>query len=263
VVVFDAETGELKWRVQLSSEIISSPAIGDGYIAVRTIDGKIFALDANDGTEKWFYDESIPPLTLRGNSSPIIANGGVISGFSNGKLAVFILASGQIVWEKRIAIPIGSSEIQRLVDVDLQPLVVGQSIYIGSYNGNLASVNFRNGEFNWQRELSTYQNMAVSDLLIFVTHEDSNFSAINRTNGVIIWTQKDLHRRLLTAPAYNGDYVLVGDYEGYIHWISVKTGLIESRELVDTSGIVATPLVLEDKVIIYSRGGSLYAIRKE
>lgn len=263
VLVLDAETGEQKWRAQVSSEIISSPAVGDGFVAVRTVDGKIYAFDASNGEQKWFYDESLPALTLRGNSAPVIANGGVLSGFSNGKLAVFVLETGQLAWEKRIATPIGSSEIQRLVDVDLKPLIVGTAVYIGSFNGNLASINFRNGEINWQRELSTFQDMAIGELLLFTTHENSHLSAVNRTNGVIIWTQKDLHRRQLTAPAVVGDYVVVSDFEGYIHWISTKTGKIVSREHIDSSGIAASPLVIDDKVILYTRDGSLVAIKKE
>ncbi len=263
VLVLDADTGEEKWRALVSSEIISSPAIGDGYVVVRTVDGKIYAFDAFTGEQKWFYDESLPPLTLRGNSSPVISSGGVISGFSNGKLAVFILQNGQMAWEKKIATPIGSSEIQRLVDVDLQPLVVGGTIYIGSFNGNLASLDFRNGEFNWQRELSTYQDMAVGDLLLFVTHENSHVSGINRSNGVIIWTQKELHRRQLTAPGVVGDYIVVSDFEGYVHWISTSDGKIVSREHIDSSGIAASPLVIGDKVILYTRDGSLVAIKKK
>ncbi len=263
VLVVDAETGDEKWRAQVSSEIISSPAIGDGYVVVRTVDGKIYAFDALSGEQKWFYDESLPPLTLRGNSAPVIANGGVISGFSNGKLAVFILANGQVAWEKKIATPIGSSEIQRLVDVDLQPLVVGGSIYIGSFNGNLGSLDFRSGEFNWQRELSTFQDMAVGDLWLFVTHENSHVSGINRSNGVIIWTQKDLNRRQLTAPGVVGDYLVVSDFEGYVHWISSSDGKIVSREHIDSSGIAANPLVIGEKVILYTRDGSLVAIKKK
>jgi len=263
LLVLDAETGTEKWRAQVSSEIISAPAVGEGFVVARTVDGKIYAFDALTGKQEWFYDASLPPLTLRGDSSPIILNGGVISGFSNGKMVVFLLKTGQVAWEKKIAIPIGGSEIQRLVDVDLKPLVVGPSIYIGSFNGNLASLDFRNGEFNWQRELSTFQDMAAGDLLLFAVHEDSHLSAINRTNGVIIWTLKELHRRQLSAPGVIGAHVVVSDFEGYVHWISQKTGKIEGRDHIDSSGIAAAPLIIDDKVILFSRDGTLIAIKKK
>ena len=138
-----------------------------------------------------------------------------------------------------------------------------RSLYIGSFNGNLASLDFKNGEFNWQRELSTFQDMAVGNLLLFATHENSYISAINRTNGVIIWTQKDLYRRQLTAPAFVEGYAVVSDFEGYVHWISAKTGKIESRKHVDSSGIAAAPLVIDDKIILYTRDGSLVALQKQ
>ncbi|MGB0496143.1 MAG: outer membrane protein assembly factor BamB [Kangiellaceae bacterium] len=260
VLVLDADTGDEKWRAQVSSEIISSPAVGEGYVVARTVDGRIYAFDANDGTQKWFYDESLPALTLRGNSAPIIAGGGVIAGFANGKLSVFILANGQLAWEKKIATPIGSSEIQRLVDVDIQPLLVGSSIFIGSFNGNLASLEMRSGEVNWQRELSTFQDMAVGDLILYATHENSHFSALNRTNGVILWTQKDLYRRQLTAPAVYDKWAVVCDFEGYLHWINSADGKVVSREEIDSSGIAATPLVIDDNIILLSRDGTLTAV---
>lgn len=263
VLVLDAETGEEVWRAQVSSEVISSPAIGEGHVAVRTVDGKVYAFDAKTGEQKWFYDESLPALTLRGNSAPVIASGGVISGFANGKLSVFLLSNGQPAWEKRIATPLGSSEIQRLVDVDLKPLVIGPTIYIGSFNGNLAALDLRNGEFQWQRELSTFQDMAVGELLLFVTHENSYLSAANRANGVIIWTQKDLHRRQLTTPGVLGEYAIAGDFEGYVHWMSIRTGEIVSREHIDSSGISAVPLIIGDKAIMYTRDGELVAIKRK
>jgi len=263
VLVLDAETGEEIWRAQVSSEVISSPAIGEGHVAVRTVDGKVYAFDAKTGEQKWFYDESLPALTLRGNSAPVIASGGVISGFANGKLSVFLLSNGQPAWEKRIATPLGSSEIQRLVDVDLKPLVIGPTIYIGSFNGNLAALDLRNGEFQWQRELSTFQDMAVGELLLFVTHENSYLSAVNRANGVIIWTQKDLHRRQLTTPGALGEYAIAGDFEGYVHWMSIRTGEIVSREHIDSSGISAVPLIIGDKAIMYTRDGELVAIKRK
>jgi outer membrane protein assembly factor BamB len=262
VVALDAASGEIKWQSQVSSEIISSPAVGEGYVVVNTVDGKITALDAESGEEKWFYDQSIPSLTLRGNSAPVIAGGGAISGFSNGKLAVFLLQNGVMAWEKAIASPIGNSEIQRLVDVDIKPLVIGSTIYVAAYNGSLMSLDARNGQVIWQRELSTFQEISLSDLMVLVTHENSYVSAINRSNGVSLWNEKSLHRRQLTAPVMVGDYVVVADFEGYLHWLSRADGTVKSREEIDSDGISLMPLVIGEQVILQSHGGMLYAVKK-
>lgn len=263
VIVLNAKDGSIKWRKPAPSEIISHPAIGEGYVVVNTVDGKITAYDAITGEQKWFYDQSIPSLTLRGNSSPVIVGGAAISGFSNGKLVVFLLPNGRVAWEKTITAAIGRSEIQRLVDIDMRPQVFGTNIYVASYNGNLVNLDARNGESIWQRELSVFQELTISDLLLLVTHENSFVSGVNRDNGVILWTQKILHRRMLTAPVVVGDNVVVADFEGYVHWLSRSDGQVLSRKQIDSDGITAMPLVVGNKVIILGHGGTLYAIEKE
>ena len=263
IIALNAENGEIKWKAPVSSEVISSPAVGDGYVVATTVDGKITAFDAESGEQKWFYDQTIPSLTLRGNSSPIIAGGGAIAGFSNGKLAVFILQNGQMAWEKTITAASGRTEIQKLVDVDVRPQLAGTNIYVASYNGNMASLDARSGEIIWQRELSTHQELSISELLVLVTHENSHVSAVDRSNGVILWTQKELHRRRLTAPVAVNDKLVVADFEGYLHWLSRKDGSMLSRERIDSDGISAAPIVVNGKIILLGNSGTLYAVKQK
>jgi len=263
LIVLDADSGQEKWRKPVSSEVLSSPAIGEGFVVVRTVDGKITAFDAESGEQKWIYDQSMPSLTLRGESSPIIVGGGVISGFSNGKLAVFILQNGRIAWEKTITAPVGHSEIQKLVDVDVKPVLSGSDVYVASYNGNLVKIDASKGEIKWQRELSTFTEMTVSELLLLVTHENSHVSAVDRSNGMILWTQKALNRRQLTAPAAVGEHIAVADFEGYLHWLSRKDGIMVSRDHIDSAGFASEPLVIDDKLILLSHSGTLYALKKK
>ncbi len=263
VILLNADDGSLIWKSKAPSEIIASPAIGEGHVVVNSVDGKITAFDLETGKEKWFYDQNLPKLTLRGTSSPIIAGGGVFSGFSNGKLAVFILESGRLAWEKTVAVPIGRTEIQKLVDVDVRPLLTGKSLYVGAYNGNLMHIDVASGEVLWQRELSTFQEISLSDLLLLVTHENSHVSAVDRVNGIILWTQKELYNRLLSPPVLFDNNIVIADFEGYLHWLSKKDGTMLSRHHIHSSGISAMPLVIDDKLILQSHSGRLYAVKKK
>lgn len=263
LILLSSDNGDIKWRKPVSSEVVSSPAIGEGHVVVRTVDGKITAFDLESGEQKWIYDQSMPSLTLRGDSAPVIIGGGVISGFSNGKLAVFILQNGRIAWERTITAPVGHTEIQKLVDVDIKPLVAGTNIFVASYNGNLTNIEASKGEIIWQRELSTFQEISMSELLLLVTHENSFVSGIDRSNGIILWTQKSLHRRQLSPPVGIGDNIVVADFEGYLHWLSRKDGALLSREHIDSAGISAMPLVVGDKIILLSHSGTLYAVKKK
>ena len=262
VIVLDATTGVEKWRNLVSSEIISAPGIGEGKVLSRTIDGKLFAMDAETGERVWLYDRTVPALTLRGTSSISIGRGAVVTGFSNGKVALFLLDTGQAVWEKRVASSSGRSELDRVVDADATPVIVGESVYAVTFNGNLAAYNMRDGEVLWQRELSSYQNMSVTGLLISVTDARSNVKVMDRRTGGTLWTQSSLVDRRLTASVAFGDYYVAGDYEGYLHWFDQSEGRLVSRNSLGGGGIVADPVVVGDSMYIYTRNGRLYAFSK-
>ncbi|MCO7227444.1 outer membrane protein assembly factor BamB [Pleionea sp. CnH1-48] len=263
IILLDAETGEDKWQAQTSSEIISAPAIDDGYVVVRTVDGMIYTYAVDSGERQWFYDKTLPSLTLRGTSAPVISRGAAISGFANGKVGVFLLDGGRLAWEKQISAPSGRSELERIVDVDAQPLVFGSTLYAASYNGNVISIELRSGETLWQRELSTFRDMSIHSQLLLVAHDNSYVSALNRNSGAILWTQKDLFLRNLSKPVAFGGHVVVGDYEGYLHILDKDTGQLIGQESVSSSGIIANPLVLDDKLVILTRDGDLIAYKKQ
>lgn len=261
VIALDAETGKELWRNLVSSEILSPAAIGEGYVVVRTVDGKLFALDAKSGKRKWFFDRSVPILTLRGTSSPIVSRGAVISGFDNGKVALFLLENGKPIWEKRIAQSTGRSELERMVDMDAQPLLVGDSLYAVTYNGNIASINVRTGQVNWQREMSSFQNISTDGLRLYVTTADDEVKALSINGGATVWSQRLLLNRKLSAPVVAGDYVVVADYEGYIHWMSVKDGHFVKRQHLTNSGISGNPVVKGRYLAIQGRNGDLMTVK--
>ncbi len=259
VIVLDAETGVEKWRNLVSSEVISSPAISDGKVVSRTIDGKLFAMDSETGERAWLYDRTVPTLTLRGTSSISVGRGAVVTGFANGKVALFLLETGQAVWEKRVANPSGRSELDRVIDVDATPVIVGDAVYAVTFNGNIAAYNLVDGAVLWQRELSSYQNMSVGGQIISITDSRSNVKALDRRTGGTLWTQTKLVDRRLTATVTFGDYMVAGDYEGYLHWFDRTDGAIVSRNSMGGGGIVADPVVHGDKMFVMTRNGRLTA----
>jgi len=262
VIVLDAATGVEKWRNLVSSEIISAPAITDGKVLSRTMDGKLFAMDAKTGERVWLYDRSVPALTLRGASSISTGRGAAVTGFSNGKVALFLIETGQAIWEKRVATATGRSELDRVVDADATPVMVGDVVYAVTFKGNIAAFNAPNGEVLWQRELSSYQNMGISGQLISVTDARSHVKVLDRRTGGTLWTQSSLANRKLTAPIAFGDYLVAGDYEGYLHWFDKNEGYLVSRNSLGSGGIIADPVVAGDSVYVYTRDGSLYCFNK-
>ncbi len=262
IIVLDAENGNELWRKQLSSVMLSAPLIQDQFLVVRIGDGRLYGLDINDGGQLWVYDRGVPVLTLRGNSSPII--GGrelVFTGFDSGKVAAVGVKHGRLLWEANAAVPRGRSDLERLVDIDANLILIGQALYAVTYQGQIVAIDALEGEILWAKEMSSYAGMASDDRHIYVTDADSNIWAVDRVTGDFLWKQDKLAHRKLTAPVVVDNYVVVGDFEGYIHVLSTQDGELIGREKVDGDGFHVQPLADAGTLYFYSNGGDLSALR--
>jgi outer membrane protein assembly factor BamB len=259
ILALDATNGDLLWKARVSSEVLSVPKIDFGKIIVQTTDGNITALDAADGEQLWIFDRSVPALTLRGTSTPAIDGGLVVAGFSNGKLVGISAEKGFAVWETNVAIPSGRSEIERMVDIDGDPVIVGGAIYVTTFQGRIAVINVKNGNSGWKRDMSSYAGLDVDFSQVYVTDDMSHVWALTRSSGSSVWKLDQLQHRSLTAPVSFDQYVAIGDFEGYVHLLSRQDGHIAGRVKVDSKGITARPRVMNDILYIYGNGGKLAA----
>ena len=243
-LALENENARELWRSQLSSEVLSSPAISQGVVVAKTIDGRVYGLDLNKGTQNWVYDRTVPRLTLRGSSAPLITNGIVISASDSGKLSALTLKDGKLLWETTIAVAKGRNQLERIIDLDVDPVVVDDVIYVAGYQGRVAAVKIGSGQIIWSRDFSSYSGLYVDAFRVYITDSMGQAWALNRYNGSTLWRQDKLLRRKLTAPAVHEDYLVIGDYDGYLHWLSREDGKLIARKQINNSDI----LIEEEKV---------------
>ncbi len=260
VVALDAESGEEQWRARVSSEILSVPKVGIGVVVVHTVDGKLFGFDSLDGKQIWVYDRSVPVLTLHGSSSPVISGDMVICGFSNGKLVGLDLASGGIRWETNLGVPSGRSELERMVDIDGDPLLKGGAVFVTSFQGDMAAVSEQSGQVYWRKKLSSFVGPGADWRSLYVADAIGQVWSIEPNSGAALWKNKKLLNRWLSPPAVLGDYVVVGDFEGYLHWLSSRDGRLSGRIRVGNDPISSVPVVFDDRLYVYSDGGAVVAL---
>lgn len=259
VLALSTIDGTLLWKAEVSSEVLSVPRIDLDKVIVQTADGNVAALDAGDGHEVWIHDRSIPVLTLRGTSSPAVQHGLVVVGYANGKLAALSAEKGFDVWETSITIPKGSSEIDRMVDIDGDPIIVGAAVYVTTYQGRIAVVDIQNGDPGWTRDMSSSVGLGVDFSQVYVTDDQSHVWALSRGSGATEWKVEDMNNRQLTAPEPFEDYILVGDVEGYVHLLSRYDGRVAARVKVDSRGVNSKPLVKDGVFYVYGNSGKLAA----
>ena len=262
VQALDAGSGTERWIVQLSSEVLSAPAIAEGIVVVRTNDGRLVGLDAADGSRKWTFDRaSVPILSLRGNSAPHIANGAVFAGEDNGKVLALRVADGNPLWEQLLAPGEGRSEIERIQDVDGTVAVGDGVIYASGYRGQVAALIAESGRPLWSHELSSYTGVAVAPTQVYVADADSAVWALDLRTGASNWKQDGLKYRWVSEGATQDDTVVVGDQEGWVHWLSASDGKFAARARLSKEPIQSAPVVVGDVAYVEDIDGEIGAYR--
>jgi outer membrane protein assembly factor BamB len=261
VLALSTEEGSILWRASATSEVLGVPQASLGVALVQSVDGNLMGLAATSGESLWVFGQNVPVLTLRGTSSPQIDGAEAITGLANGRLAAFDLSSGRLLWEAEIADPRGRSELERMVDVDADPLVIGGLVFAVAYQGNVAAVERSSGNVLWRRELSSNTGLTNDSRKLYVTDDKGQVWALDPRNGATFWKQDALRLRWLTAPAVFGGYIAVGDDEGYLHLLSPDDGALVGRVKIDGDGIAARPVADGETLFVYGNSGVLAALR--
>jgi outer membrane protein assembly factor BamB len=261
VIALSAKSGKQLWRDDLSSEVIAAPGVSPQVAVVHTLDGHLVALNIHTGKRRWTAEAAVPRLTMRGTSSPRIVGNTVYAGMDNGKVLALDLATGEQRWQQIVALPSGRSELDRIVDVDANPLIRGNTLYAVSAGDQMVALSLHGGSMHWRHQVASVTGLATDARNIYTTDLNGVVWAISRTTGHAVWQQKALKHRKLSAPAlYDGD-VLVGGDQGYLHWLSADNGHVIARGQVFSAAIQAKPVVAGDRVIVLGADGQLAAVR--
>jgi outer membrane protein assembly factor BamB len=258
VVALEAADGRPRWKARVSGEVLSAPLVVGDRVVVRTLDGRMRALSASDGRELWLVEELVPRLSLRGAAAPVVSGDVVICGFDTGKLVAVSLATGEALWQAQVSTPSGRTELERLADVDAAVRVSGDDVYAVGYQGRLVMLSLDSGQVWWGRDVSSYRGLALDDDQIYVSAADGAVIALKRRDGSVVWQQDGLHQRGLGTPAVDGSAVVVGDFEGYLHWLDRDTGRFVARERPGDTPI-RTPVVGSGRLYALDVDGTLVA----
>ncbi|MCF7202038.1 outer membrane protein assembly factor BamB [Pseudomonas oligotrophica] len=260
VIALDVSSGEQRWRSRVSSEVLAAPAINGDIVLVQTQDDRLIALEMDTGAQRWSYESAPAVLTLRGTGAPLLTNQLAIAGLSTGKVIALDTRRGLPVWEQRVAIPQGRSELERVVDIDGGLLLSGGTLYVATYQGRAAALDVESGRVLWQRDASTYSGVALGYGSVYLSLADGTVESIDERSTSALWRNESLARRQLSAPAVFSSYVVVGDKEGYVHLLSQVDGRFVARERIDSAGVRARPVVEGDWLYVYGNDGKLVAM---
>ncbi len=260
VIAFDLN-GKMLWKSKVSSEILSAPKIDYSTVVVRCGDSRIYGLNAADGSRKWVYERENPPLSLRSSAGVALDGGAAYAGFAGGKLVALRVDDGKVIWEASVAQPKGTTEIERIADITSLPVVDGSLVYAVAFQGRVAAIERSTGHLAWNRDISSYTGLTSDAAKVFISHAMSAVYALDFATGKTYWRQGDLRHRQITAPLALDKYIVIGDVEGYVHFLNREDGLFAARIQVEESPVM--PLMTSigsSGLLLQTRKGGLYAI---
>ena len=261
VIAYDRESGVELWNAQVSSEVLAPPASADGIVVVRCIDGRVFGLDDVSGRRTWIYDHSVPLLTLRGNANLLVRAGIAFVGYDDGSVVSLRLDDGTVVWDQTVISPEGRTELDRLSDIGTQMVIVASDLIVSSYKNRLVSLAADSGRLLWFKDISSAGGVVVDRTRLAVSDKEDNLWMLDRRNGSTTWKVDRMSNRGLTRPAFYGNYVVVGDMEGYLHWLDSDIGAFVARVRAGKKGFAAAPLTVGTTLYVLTMKGDLVAYR--
>lgn len=256
VFALDQQTGEQKWTAQLSGAVISPALIQTGRVILIANDGTVFALDEATGQQAWTYKMANAAFSLRGQASPVSLDPRTIAvASSNGYLYAIDSLTGAPRMQRRVAVSDGRSDIQRLVDIDAEPVVVGQYVVTNSFQGQVTVLDLAAQRVAWSVDASSINRPEVAENKVFVAQGDGKLKAFDLATGQELWENEQLLNRNLSNPVLLGQQLVVGDLDGVLHLIDPNTGTLVGR--AKTSGEVRTLRVLDNQLFVATRKGEL------
>lgn len=254
------QDGKLRWKIKVSSEILSAPQISNGIVVVRTGDGRIAGLSAVNGSRQWLYERATPVLIVRNHAGVSIASGTVFAGFAGGRLALIGLSNGIVKWDVPVSQPRGNTELERISDITSLPVTDDEQVCAVAFQGNVACFDIAQGNPLWSREISSDKGVALDGKVLYLTDATGTVSALDKSSGSSLWKNDQLSLRRTSAPYVTGKYVAVGDYAGYVHLLSREDGAFAARFKTEGGSIVATPTELDGGLLVQTASGGLYSL---
>jgi outer membrane protein assembly factor BamB len=261
LAAFDSGTGAKRWQVTTGGEVLTAPTIASGIVVVRTVDGRLRGLRVSDGGEAWTYEQPVPRLTLRGNGAPVVDGDMVFAGLDNGKVVALSLTTGELLWSTTVAPSHGRTEIERLVDIDSPVRIVGDDVFVVGYQGRIAMLARATGPAvvgTRPLEQPRARGGRRHDLRDDRRQPGSGAEAARRDTGLVPGC---VAATLADGPALSGDAVVVGDFEGYVHWLDAATGQLLARGKTGGGRMSNAPVAAGDLLLLQTDSGDIQAWR--
>lgn len=237
----------------------SSPTVVDGTIYIGGADGRIYAIAAADGKERWHFQTG---HVVR--ATPSVSHGTVFCGSFDGNVYALDAATGAQRWRvdtRAEGMPWNSVQGSCAVEAG--------NVFVGSRSGFLYCIDGVTGAVRWQHGHQgswVPSSPAVANGRVYIGQSDGSKVAAVDASGGELWVF-DAPAETFASPALAGDvlYVACNDNydmhgKGWLCSLEAKSGRMIWK-LEFPASVWSSPVVAGDTVYVGCADGRLYAVR--
>lgn len=256
IMAFDSTTGAKRWQQQLSGSVLSPALLTNNRVILSANDGFLHGLSLQTGQSVWQFATQVPAISVRGSAAPtLLDDKTALLATADGRLHAVTTDSGLPQWSRRVGVGAGSSEVERMSDVDGKPVVSNNQLFAISYSGQLLGIDLASRQVMFINDLASLKALTVNNQQVIATSLDGKVVAYDRNSGEMLWESEELAYRHLTNPVMIGNYIAVGDYDGVVHLFDPASGKIVSR--VETKGALTNLQAEGNRLLTQSTSGQV------
>jgi outer membrane protein assembly factor BamB len=269
VFSLDPNDGHEIWRSTVSAPVRGAPLAFEDRIFAITIDNKLQAMAAVDGSDLWVFAGLQEVVGYVDAGSPAGSGEFVVAPFSSGELAAVRIDSGRQAWNESL---LGQRRESRafgnLADIRGRPVIDRGLVFAMGSGGQIAAIDLRSGQRVWERSIGGNQTPWVAGRFLFIVSGSADVAALDRESGKVKWVtpltqyEDEKHRKpvLWAGPVLAGDRLLIGGSTGDLLAVSPYTGEIMGR-LEMHEPMRLAPVIANRTIYVLTASGRLIALR--
>ena len=254
--------GKEVWRQKMPSLTLTPPLVAGGRVFIQSADRTVSAFDASTGRSLWVQKRSGDALVL-GQPGILMAVGDTLVSGQSGRLLGLNPQNGATRWDASVAVGRGVNEVERLVDLVSGVSRVGDTLCMRAFQSAVACVDAQVGRTLWTKTASGSSGIAGNESTMFGAEADGKLIAWRKSDGEKLWSSEMLRFRGLSSPVFVAGSVVVGDFEGFLHFISPKDGALLARVPSDGSPIALAPVWVDETLVAVTTRGAVIGFRPE
>jgi outer membrane protein assembly factor BamB len=271
LTALDAATGEIRWQQKLEATGSGTPAVQGDLVYLVSGGDTAWAIETATGRVRWQTSTAPDQSNVLGGAAPVVSDQFAIFAFGNGELQATFRQGGLRVWESFVSGQRRFSALARIADITGDPVLAGDTLYVGTHSGRMVALNAANGERRWTAQDGAISPVWVAGGSVFAISDRNELLRLSAADGARIWgvslpnfTQTRPRRQVEVVAHYGpvlaGGQLVVASNDGQLRFFDPVSGALTHAVAVP-GGATTAPIVAGGTLYVVGARGQLHAFR--